>query len=201
MNMITVKINGLEYNLKGAESEEYLHKVAIYVDKKLRGILDINRKLSTSSAAVLSAVNITDELFKSYEEYHKLESEVKILKEKEQNYSAEVEALKKHIERLEKYNDELQSRTSSQETEKEIEEKNKIIINLNEEMHGMKDAVSKHLEQNTSLKKENKDLKFNLQSSKYKIMDLQNKLIENQILLAKERKNKNVLMKDKNKSL
>jgi len=199
--MITVKINGLEYNLKGAESEEYLHKVAIYVDKKLRGILDINRKLSTSSAAVLSAVNITDELFKSYEEYHKLESEVKILKEKEQNYSAEVEALKKHIERLEKYNDELQSRTSSQETEKEIEEKNKIIINLNEEMHGMKDAVSKHLEQNTSLKKENKDLKFNLQSSKYKIMDLQNKLIENQILLAKERKNKNVLMKDKNKSL
>ena len=40
MNVITVKINGLEYNLKGEESEEYLHKVAIYADKKIKGILD-----------------------------------------------------------------------------------------------------------------------------------------------------------------
>ncbi|MCS4522060.1 cell division protein ZapA [Clostridium botulinum] len=34
MNIITVKINGVEYNLKGEEQEDYLHKVARYVDKR-----------------------------------------------------------------------------------------------------------------------------------------------------------------------
>ncbi|WP_040211968.1 cell division protein ZapA [Clostridium polynesiense] len=194
MNIITVKINGLEYNLKGEENEEYLHKVAIYVDKKIRGILDNNKKLSVSSAAILTAVNIADEFFKYKEEYINLEKELKASKTEEKKFIHEIEELKKQIQRLEIYNDELQSRTTTADAEREIEEKNKNIEELSGEIEAMKEAVSKYTEENKSLKAENKEMKFNNQSSKYKIMDLQNKLIENQIALAKERKNKNALI-------
>ncbi len=64
MNTVTVVINGIEYNLRGKEDELYLSKVAAYVDNKIREISGSNKKLSTSSAAVLTAVNIADELFK-----------------------------------------------------------------------------------------------------------------------------------------
>ena len=56
MNTVTVIINDVEYNLRGKEDEKYLLDVAAYVDTKIKEI--------TSSAAVLTAVNIADELFK-----------------------------------------------------------------------------------------------------------------------------------------
>ena len=58
MNTVTVKINGVEYNLKGKEDDEYLLKVAAYVDSKFKEISVNNNKLSLSSVAVLSALNI-----------------------------------------------------------------------------------------------------------------------------------------------
>ena len=64
MNTVTVVINGIEYNLRGKEDEKYLSEVAAYVYTKIREISGSNKKLSTSSAAVLTAVNIADELFK-----------------------------------------------------------------------------------------------------------------------------------------
>lgn len=36
MNTVTVKINGMEYNLKGKEDDEYLLKVSEYVDVNLK---------------------------------------------------------------------------------------------------------------------------------------------------------------------
>ena len=38
MNTVTVKINGMEYNLKGKEDEKYLLEVADYVDGKFKEI-------------------------------------------------------------------------------------------------------------------------------------------------------------------
>ena len=64
MNTVTVKINGMEYNLKGKEDDEYLLKVSEYVDGKFKEVSSNNNKLSISSVAVLSALNIADELFK-----------------------------------------------------------------------------------------------------------------------------------------
>ena len=62
MNTVTVKINGMEYNLKGKEDDEYLLKVSEYVDGKFKEVSSNNNKLSISSVAVLSALNIADEL-------------------------------------------------------------------------------------------------------------------------------------------
>ena len=45
MNIVTIKINGIEYNLKGNEREEYLHMVGSYVDKKIKNIMSNNEKI------------------------------------------------------------------------------------------------------------------------------------------------------------
>lgn len=60
----TVRIDGHDYVLAGEESEEYMHEVAIYVDRKMSEIHKQFKHLSTSMVAVLSAINIADELLK-----------------------------------------------------------------------------------------------------------------------------------------
>ncbi|MGL5085830.1 MAG: cell division protein ZapA, partial [Clostridium sp.] len=54
MNTVTVKINGMEYNLKGKENQEYLLDLAGYVDGKVREIMNKNSKLSSTAVAVLA---------------------------------------------------------------------------------------------------------------------------------------------------
>ena len=38
MNVVSVKINGVVYNLKGEENQDYLLKVAKYADQKMKDI-------------------------------------------------------------------------------------------------------------------------------------------------------------------
>ena len=63
-NKTSVRIDGQEYILAGDESEEYMHEVAIFVDRKMTEIHSQFENLSTSMVAVLSALNIADELLK-----------------------------------------------------------------------------------------------------------------------------------------
>jgi cell division protein ZapA len=196
--MVTVKINGMEYNLKGEEQEEYLHKVAGYVDKKVKSILENNSKLSTSSAAVLSAVNVVDEMFKKQREYEKFLDKVEEIQNKQKDYEKEIESLRGQLKHMQEYNAELQlklkNNSSNNYTQQEEE-----LRNIRRELDTMKEQTQKHLLENINLKTENKELKFQLQSAKYKTMDLQHKLIENQINLAKEKKQNNPLLKDSEK--
>jgi len=67
-NRSTVRIGGIEYTFSAEVSEEYIHKVALYVDKKMNVIQKERNNLSTAMIAVLAAVNITNELFKAQEE-------------------------------------------------------------------------------------------------------------------------------------
>ena len=72
MSSVIVKINGIEYNLKGQEDEKYMKSVAEYVNTKIMELLDKNPKLNQPSATVLAAINISDELYKSDMEYEVL---------------------------------------------------------------------------------------------------------------------------------
>jgi len=47
-NKVEVRIAGKDYTLVGCESEEYIQKVALYIDKKMTEIMRMNNKLSTS---------------------------------------------------------------------------------------------------------------------------------------------------------
>lgn len=72
---IKVKIFGSEYPLRG-ESEELTKKVASYVDEMIRTIHEKIPEQPPLTVAVLSALNITEDLFKERENNRSLTSQV-----------------------------------------------------------------------------------------------------------------------------
>ena len=66
-NILKVNIYGTEYPIKGNTDVEYIKKVAQYVDSKMR---EVNKNISIDSSlkvSILTALNITDELFRERE--------------------------------------------------------------------------------------------------------------------------------------
>jgi cell division protein ZapA len=188
MNIVTVKINGIEYNLKGEEQDEYLHKVAGYVDKKLKNILDNNPKLSISSASVLSAINIVDDMFKVQEKQEELLEKVRQIDKTCIDYEEQIGALKRQIRHMEEYNTELQFKLKTTSKAQYVDKKEDELEKIKKEMEIIQETAKKYMNENKLLKSENKETKFQLQSAKYKVVDLEHKLLENQIDLAKEKR-------------
>lgn len=194
MNIVTIKINGIEYNLKGDEREEYLHKVAGYVDKKIKNIMGKNEKLSTSSAAILTALNLGDDMFKSNLLCKELSSKDKSFEIHDKELTEQLEGLKKQLIHMEDYNQELLNKckkTEKTEYVKTLEQEN---IQMQQQLDVLQETSEISIEENRKMKIENKEMKFKLQSYKYKIIDSQNKLIEYQISLAKQKKINNPLL-------
>ena len=65
-NKIEVLIGGKVYTLVGIESDEYMQRIALYIDKKMNEIRknDLSKKLSTNAIAILTSINVADDLFK-----------------------------------------------------------------------------------------------------------------------------------------
>ena len=88
-----VKICGKEYMMAGYESEEYIHRVAIYVDRKMAELKSQYVNLNPGTLSVLTALNIADELLKAdhaqlVEENKRLRAEHASEKEHRSNVSA-----------------------------------------------------------------------------------------------------------------
>jgi len=69
VNRVKVNINGEDYYIKGTASEDYIKRVAKYVDKKMYELEQKYTNLSRTKLAVLAAINIADELFRLKQEY------------------------------------------------------------------------------------------------------------------------------------
>ena len=82
MIKVTVKINGIEYSLKGREDENYLKEVAEYVNSKMNEIKTKNPLLSTVDSGVLAALNIADELYKADIEIEEFKKKKESLEER-----------------------------------------------------------------------------------------------------------------------
>ncbi|WP_392486662.1 cell division protein ZapA [Haloimpatiens sp. FM7315] len=188
MNTITFKVNGLEYNLKGEENEEYLQKVANYVDKKMQNLMENNEKLSISAAAVLTALNSVDEMFKAKKERNSLVEEVKQYDNNKVHVNEQLEYLKKQVKHLEEYNLELQNRLKSGVAQESLNKKDQTIENLNDQISILEESAKSYLEDKNRYQSQNRELKFQVHSIKYKAIDLENRLMENQIDLAKTKK-------------
>ena len=67
-----VKICGKEYVMAGFESEEYIHRVAIYVDRKMSELKNQYINLNPNTLAVLTAINVSDDLLKLQEQFDAL---------------------------------------------------------------------------------------------------------------------------------
>lgn len=76
-NRTIVHIDGRNYTLAGDEREEYMHEVAILVDRKMREIRDHSDQLNTAMTAVLTAVNLADELIREKQRNAELERQIR----------------------------------------------------------------------------------------------------------------------------
>ncbi|MTI83884.1 MAG: cell division protein ZapA [Firmicutes bacterium] len=63
-NKVDVEIFGEHYKIKGEAAPEYMTRLARYVDQTMRKVVQRNPRLTLHKAAVLSAINIADELLK-----------------------------------------------------------------------------------------------------------------------------------------
>ncbi len=71
-----VDIFGQEYKIRGAGDPQYIHKIAGYVDKKMREIAHSSGILSQSRIAILAALNIADELYQEREKRERVQGEL-----------------------------------------------------------------------------------------------------------------------------
>jgi len=74
-NTLSVTIFGSEYKIKGADPD-YIGEVAAYVDAKMR---ELERRLSAATPtriAILTSLNLADELFREREQNGKLLSDL-----------------------------------------------------------------------------------------------------------------------------
>src|SRR3989442_12376698 len=63
-NVVQVQICGHTYTIRGEADQEYILRVASYVDRKMREITEKLPVASLSKVAILASLNIADELFK-----------------------------------------------------------------------------------------------------------------------------------------
>jgi len=68
-------VAGKEYTIVSEDPVDYVKRVGVYVDRKLSEIEKATR-LPTNMAAVLTALNIADELLKAHDENTKLRREL-----------------------------------------------------------------------------------------------------------------------------
>ena len=100
----TVRIGGKEYTMTGSDSEEYIHRVAIYVDRKMSQIEESNNNLSTTMLAVLTCLNIADELLKLREETGDMRQQLENARRQVEALTRQQEANAMEMNRLQKEN-------------------------------------------------------------------------------------------------
>ena len=96
---VVISICGEEYALIANESATYMQKVGAYVNDKLTEVLD-GAKVGRTDAAVLTAINIADELFKEQDAADQLRSQIKDYIHQATKAQSEVSELKREVFRL-----------------------------------------------------------------------------------------------------
>ena len=96
---ITVTICGNEYTFVAEEDSTYVEKVAEYVDRKMTETLEAT-KAGQTDAAVLTAANIADELFKAQEIAENLRVQLKEYLDEASRSKNEISELKREIFKL-----------------------------------------------------------------------------------------------------
>ena len=91
---IRVVIYDQEYFMRGDLNQEYIQKLALYLDTKMRSIAERTRTVDTVRVAMLAALNVADEYHQMKAKYEKSSQE---LDEKVEAYS---DALDKFLKEL-----------------------------------------------------------------------------------------------------
>lgn len=123
--MMEVIIDGKVYTLAGEESEEYMQRVASYVNSKIQEMkkMPSYKKLNKDLQGILLALNISDDLYKTKEilklakeEYDKKDQAIYTMTEQISTEKLQAETAKKLAEEYRQKINELQKRMIELET-------------------------------------------------------------------------------------
>ena len=98
-NRVVVSICGEEYTFVAEEAPSYMQKVGSYVNDKMDEILSTS-KVGRTDAAVLTAANIADELFKAQTAAEQLRAQIKGYLDEATKAQAEASELRREVFRL-----------------------------------------------------------------------------------------------------
>ncbi|MBD5134251.1 MAG: cell division protein ZapA [Clostridiales bacterium] len=98
-NRVTVTVGGLKYTLLATEDENYVHRVAAYVNDKLKETGKAGG-VSQMDCAILTAINIADDRFKEQEASENLRRQIKELLEENSKLKSELSESKREIFKL-----------------------------------------------------------------------------------------------------
>ncbi len=117
-NSTNVLIDGQVYTLSGIESEDYIQRVALYINNKLKGLKETEngQALNTRLLNVLLALNIADDLYKEKDKLEEKDSELKRMTDEmrrlndeiasfdkvKKNYEDRIEILEKELRQYKK---------------------------------------------------------------------------------------------------
>ncbi|GMQ63416.1 cell division protein ZapA [Vallitalea maricola] len=120
-NNTKVIIGGNVYTLSGDESEEYIQRVALYINNKLDELKasENGQFLNTRLMSILLAINIADDYFKAKEGTVNLEKSFKLKDELILEKEREIEKLQEKIHKLEADKNELIERADRLEEDME----------------------------------------------------------------------------------
>lgn len=163
---VDIIIDGRNFTVVGAKDEEYIRKIARYVDEKVKELANKNDKLSQTMSATLAALNIADEYYMVKEKLEELEIQAKDPMKKYDNLIAELEKSKTTIRNLEseceKYKDNLikskfdndSSENNIREYEEDLETKEKEILESQKTIKSLQDKIFENQIELVETKKE-----------------------------------------------
>ena len=105
-NRVVISICGEEYTFIADESAAYMQKVGSYVSEKMEEVLH-SAKVGSTDAAILTAANIADELFKAQAASEQLRSQIKGYLDEAGRAQSEASELKREVFRLQQRLDSL----------------------------------------------------------------------------------------------
>lgn len=82
MGSIEVYILGQKYIIKGDAPPEYIQQVADFVDEKLNEVYTTAPDITPLKAAILTALNIADELHRVKQQYNSISQGIKSIENK-----------------------------------------------------------------------------------------------------------------------
>ncbi len=78
-----IAIMGHKFMIKSDSDEEYVHRIAGFVDQRIGEVMQSTKSVASLNVAILAAMNIADEYFKSMrdrdEKFTKAEKKIKDL--------------------------------------------------------------------------------------------------------------------------
>jgi len=96
-NKIEVNVFGQNYTLRGEAPPEYLNRISLYADEKMREVSKEYSIVSSTKVAVLASIHLADEIFQLREEVFHLRDEVFQLRDELNKISNDLEKRSKNL--------------------------------------------------------------------------------------------------------